>query len=78
MSEAMIAHGKLQGTFQRWYENGNLEAQIELSNDVAHGVSLGYFPSGFLRKQARMEEGNVVEEKSWEDGKLKSPLPDFK
>lgn len=73
MSEVTIAHGALHGTFRRWDENGVLVEEIELRNGNPDGKSVGYYPSGFVRVEAVMKEGEIVERKEWPDGERKPP-----
>ena len=73
MSETMIVAGEHNGTFRRWYENGQLAESIEMKHGQPDGVSLAYHPSGFLKARARLENGIVLEQQSWNDGERKEP-----
>ena len=73
LSEANIAGGKLNGIFRRWHENGKLAEQIELRDDLPHGESLAYFPSGFLKARVRLENGRAVSRESFADGEVPGP-----
>jgi antitoxin component YwqK of YwqJK toxin-antitoxin module len=68
MSEAVIVDGKLEGLFRRWHENGHLAEQIEMRRGVPNGTALAYFPSGFLKTEAKLQEGRLIEQRSWKDG----------
>jgi antitoxin component YwqK of YwqJK toxin-antitoxin module len=70
-SEASIAAGKLNGTFRRWHENGAVSEQAEFVADKPEGVSVSYFPSGYLKARVVMKDGKAVEQNSWKDGEKK-------
>lgn len=72
-SEANILRGKLSGTFRRWYEDGKLAEQIELRDDLPHGESLAYYPSGCLRARVQMEAGQIINRESFKDGEVPGP-----
>jgi len=73
LSEAAIVAGKLEGPFRRWHENGQLAEQIEMKQGEPDGVARSYFPTGFLKTEAHLQNGKVVETKSWQDGERKPP-----
>jgi hypothetical protein len=63
MSEATIVEGKLEGTFGRWHENGQLAEQIEMKNDKPDGLARAFYPRGFRisrRKSARVRLWPVI------------------
>lgn len=68
LSEVDIANGKLQGRFQRWHENGTLAEDVELSDGKPDGLSRAYYPSGFVKTEVRLSAGEIVEQKTWNDG----------
>jgi antitoxin component YwqK of YwqJK toxin-antitoxin module len=71
LSEASIVEGKLQGPFRRWHENGALAEQVEFVADQPEGLSLSFFPSGYLKARVVMKEGKPLEQKFWKDGEMK-------
>ena len=73
LSEAAISGGKLNGPFRRWHENGRLAEQIELRDDLPHGESVAYYPSGYLKTRLRMERGQPVGTESFKDGEVPGP-----
>jgi len=73
MSEATIVEGKLHGTFRRWHENGAPAETMEMRQGQPEGLSCAYYPSGFLKAQARLHDGKLVEQRFWQDGQLRSP-----
>src|SRR5262245_17549770 len=74
LSEGEIVDGKFQGTFRRWDETGSLAEQVEFAEGQPHGLSLAYYPSGFLKTRVTMHQGKVLERDSWSDGETKDPL----
>ena len=66
----MIVDGQLQGTFQRWYENGVLAERIELTNGIPTGPSLAYHPSGTLKTRVQLELGKILTRQSWAEGEM--------
>jgi antitoxin component YwqK of YwqJK toxin-antitoxin module len=57
-----------------WTEAGSLAEQIEFAGGQPHGLSLAYYPSGFLKARLSMEQGKVLEKKFWPDGEQKDPI----
>ena len=70
-SEAGIADGKLHGTFRQWHENGMLSEQVEFIADRPEGLSVAYYPSGFLKARVTMRDGKPTEQTFWKDGEKK-------
>jgi antitoxin component YwqK of YwqJK toxin-antitoxin module len=68
LSEATIVEGKVTGTFRSWHDNGKLSEQIEMKLGRPDGVALAYYPSGFLKAQTTMNNGQLVNRKTWKDG----------
>jgi antitoxin component YwqK of YwqJK toxin-antitoxin module len=72
LSLAMIADAKVIGTFRSWHDNGHLSEQIEMKLGRPDGVALAYYPSGFLKAETTVHDGQVQERKVWNDGERKS------
>jgi antitoxin component YwqK of YwqJK toxin-antitoxin module len=72
LSLAMIADAKVIGTFRSWHDNGQLSEQIEMKLGLPDGVALAYYPSGFLKAETTVHEGQVLERKLWNDGDRKN------
>lgn len=70
-SEAAIVDGKLHGTFRKWHENEALSEQAEFVQDRPEGLSMSYYPSGYLKARVLMREGKAVEQTFWKDGEKK-------
>jgi antitoxin component YwqK of YwqJK toxin-antitoxin module len=70
-SECEIADGKLNGLFRRWNEDATLVEEIQMRNGEPHGMSFAYYRSGFIKTRAKLENGGVIEQKSWKDGEEK-------
>jgi antitoxin component YwqK of YwqJK toxin-antitoxin module len=68
LSEGHIVEGKFDGPFRKWHENGMLAEQVEFTDGQPVGVSLAYFPSGFLKARVRLQAGAVAEQQFWQDG----------
>lgn len=73
LSEATISGGKLNGTFRRWDDSGRLAERIELVDDLPHGESVAYFPSGCVKARVRLERGQVVNRETFKDGEVPGP-----
>jgi antitoxin component YwqK of YwqJK toxin-antitoxin module len=67
LSEGEIVEGRFHGTFRRWSESGALLEQVEFVAGQPHGVAMAYYESGFVKKWARIKEGKVIEQQSWND-----------
>ena len=70
LSEGMIRGGEHHGTFRRWHENGQLAETVEMNRGHPDGTSLAYYPSGFLKARAQLKNGQVLDQKFWNDGEL--------
>ncbi len=68
LSEITIVNGRLHGTFRRWDEHGARAEEIEMKDGQPDGLARSYFPSGFLKAEATLRGGQVIEHKSWKDG----------
>ena len=75
LSQAMIVEGKVTGTFQSWHDNGQLAEQINMKLGQADGTAWAYYPSGFNKAETKVHDGQVLDQKTWKDGELKS-LPE--
>lgn len=67
-SEAMVVQGKLEGTFRSWHENGQLAEKIEMKRGNPDGPAWAFYPSGFVKAETKVRDGQVVAQQSWEDG----------
>ena len=74
LSEGEIVAGKFHGTFRRWTESGILTEQVEFANGQPHGLAIAYFPSGCLKSLATMQQGQVIDQRSWSDGEQRGTL----
>jgi len=72
LSEATITEGQIHGTFWRWHENGAVAEQIEMRHGQPDGVAWSYYASGCVKGWARLANGAVLEQRSWEDGQRRS------
>jgi antitoxin component YwqK of YwqJK toxin-antitoxin module len=68
LSQATIVEGKVTGTFQSWHDNGQLSEQIEMKLGKADGIAWAYYPSGFVKAETTVQDGQILNRKSWEDG----------
>ncbi|MCC7374594.1 MAG: toxin-antitoxin system YwqK family antitoxin [Verrucomicrobiales bacterium] len=74
LSESTIADGRIEGVFQRWHENGVLAERMEMKAGVPDGLSVAFHPSGCRKSEARLRQGEVVEQRYWPDGEAPPPL----
>lgn len=72
-SEAMITQGKLEGPFRSWHENGQLSEKIELVQGQPEGEAWAFYSSGFAKARTEVRAGQVLDQKSWEDGQYQPP-----
>jgi len=72
MSEANIIDGKITGVFQSWYENGRPKERIEMKGGEPDGVAWAFYPSGFTSAETALQEGKVLNRKTWKDGEYKT------
>ncbi len=75
LSVATIVEGKVTGTFRSWYDNGQLAEQINMRFGQPDGTAWAYYPSGFLKAETRLQDGCVLEQKTWKEGDMKT-LPE--
>jgi antitoxin component YwqK of YwqJK toxin-antitoxin module len=74
LSEVMVVNGKLNGVFRRWHDNGQLAEEIQMKAGHADGIAKAWYPSGFAKAEARLENGKLIEQKTWDDGQKREPL----
>jgi len=74
LSEGEIIAGKFHGTFRRWSESGFLIDQVEFTAGQPHGIALAFFESGFVKRWARIKDGIITDQKSWNDGEQKEAI----
>jgi hypothetical protein len=72
LSEATLVGGKITGLFQSWHENGKLSEQIQMKQGQPDGVAWAYYPSGFAKAEIALQDGKVLNRKSWKDGQYKT------
>jgi antitoxin component YwqK of YwqJK toxin-antitoxin module len=60
--------GKVTGTFRSWHDNGQLSEQIEMKPGRADGLAWAYYPSGFVKTETTMRDGQILNRKFWKDG----------
>jgi antitoxin component YwqK of YwqJK toxin-antitoxin module len=68
LSQAEIAEGKVTGTFRSWHTNGQLSEQIEMKLGKPDGIAWAYYPSGFVKAETTVRDGQILNRKSWKDG----------
>lgn len=69
-SVASVAQGKLQGRFLRWHDDGSLAEEMTLVDGQPEGITRAYYPSGFVKAEARLKAGEVLEQRFCKDGEL--------
>jgi len=52
--------GVLHGTTKTWYENGQLESQRELSQNVKQGIAMAWYPDGNLMLAEEYDKDKLV------------------
>jgi antitoxin component YwqK of YwqJK toxin-antitoxin module len=72
LSQAMIVDGKVTGTFRSWHDNDKIAEQIKMKLGIPDGVAWAYYPSGFVKAETTVREGQVLSRKAWKDGELAS------
>lgn len=64
-------HGKKNGLFKQFFENGKLQLLRTYKDDVLDGKSLEYYPNGKLKEELVYEQGKVIHLRLYnEQGKL--------
>jgi antitoxin component YwqK of YwqJK toxin-antitoxin module len=71
-SAAIFLLPRKHGTFQRWHENGASAERMEMRQGQPEGLTCAYYPSGFLKAQARLHDGKLEEQRFWPDGEVRS------
>jgi hypothetical protein len=69
-SVAAVVQGRLHGRFLRWHDDGSLAEEMTLLDGQPEGVSRAYYPSGFVKAEARLKAGEVLEQRFCKDGEL--------
>lgn len=72
-SEGHISMGKVEGVFVRWAEDGTVAEEITMKSNEPSGPSRAYYPSGFIKAEARLENGKAIEQKFHSDGEHRLP-----
>jgi antitoxin component YwqK of YwqJK toxin-antitoxin module len=72
-SEALIVRGQVQGTFRSWHENGQLAERIDMKEGKPDGEAWAFYSSGFAKARTDLRAGQVLAQKSWEDGQYQRP-----
>lgn len=73
LSEATIVQGRIEGMFRRWHEDGSLAEEIPLKAGQPDGLARSYYASGFLKAEARLRDGEVLEQRSWQESEHADP-----
>jgi len=68
--------GRITGTFRSWHDNGQLNEEIEMKGGKPDGLGRAWYPSGFLKAQTTLSNGEVVARETWKDGQRRSALAD--
>jgi len=64
-------HGKKNGVFKQFFENGKTQLLRTYKDDVLDGKSREYYPTGKLKEELVYEQGNVIHLRLYdEQGKL--------
>jgi antitoxin component YwqK of YwqJK toxin-antitoxin module len=62
--------------WQSWHDNGQLSEQIDMNLGQADGIAWAYYPSGFVKAETTVRDGQILDRKSWKDGeRAASALP---
>jgi antitoxin component YwqK of YwqJK toxin-antitoxin module len=75
LSQANIAEGKVTGTFRSWHDNGQLSERIEMKLGKPDGIAWAYYPSGFVKAETTVREGEVLNRHLWKDGERAANVP---
>ena len=73
LSEATIVQGKMEGLYRRWNEGGSLVEEIPMKAGQPEGVAKSFFPSGFVKAEAMLRDGRLMEQHFWKDGERADP-----
>jgi antitoxin component YwqK of YwqJK toxin-antitoxin module len=57
--ESTFKTGKLEGLFKSFFENGNLESQVNYTNDNLTGIYREYYNSGKLKQEKNYKTGSL-------------------
>ena len=72
LTSGELLDGEFDGVFRKWYANGQVAMEIEMSKEKPDGNSFAWYESGFLKVRALMDHGKVVDRETWKDGESKS------
>lgn len=74
--EYTVVDGKLEGTFQSFYENGNPHVCATYRNGVRTGLCVTYYANGNIKEKATYADGfpNGLQECYFENGNPKSRI----
>jgi antitoxin component YwqK of YwqJK toxin-antitoxin module len=75
LSKAEIIDGKVNGTFRSWHDNGQLNEQIPMKLGKADGLAWAYYPSGFVKAETTVRDGQILNRKTWKDGEQTGLAP---
>lgn len=70
-SEASVRNGKIDGRFVRWNAAGTRTEEAYFQAGVPSGEARAWHPDGSLSSWCRLEQGRVVESKSWPPGECR-------
>jgi antitoxin component YwqK of YwqJK toxin-antitoxin module len=64
-------HGKKNGVFKQFFENGKLQLLRTYKDDVLDGKSIEYYPNGKLKEEVAYQQGKALHLRLYdEQGKL--------
>lgn len=58
--KATIINDKIEGTYQIWYENGQLAEQLNFKHQIEEGVAQFYYPNGQLAMRGSYSNGKMI------------------
>jgi antitoxin component YwqK of YwqJK toxin-antitoxin module len=67
-SEASIRDGQIDGRFVRWNPQGGLTEEACFQAGIPIGEARAWHPDGSLSSWCRLEQGKVMESKTWPPG----------
>jgi hypothetical protein len=72
-SVATVVRGELHGPFLRWREDGTLSEVVPMDLGRPDGLSRAFYPSGFVKTEARLKAGELLDRQAWADGEKPAP-----
>lgn len=72
-SEGTLRAGLQQGTYRQWDEQGQQIVAAEFLDGKAHGISLAWHASGFLKAEALMNHGEIEVRRAYPDQTQQHP-----